>query len=1666
MLNRKAKDERELLIEQARYLSNPESNRYVSVVSQKTDGATTLQKTQTTNLEVSPFGDSDAGVVSGIRESCSEEAIDDYVTDQGPLALRVLERTEGTKQAAYSFCNSGFPIALPRTAGVNRGSCGPGGTRKSIFAMEMEKRRPSLGLSTAPPAKISTNMLESEGIEYLRRAKPQTVCGLGLGCRSSEVEKIHKENIERLSHMSEEEILKEREDLLQTTDPNIISFLLHKSRKVLPDSNEKKSKRSDEDDDGTKPSAGDYPLKPDPRIPHMDILEKDKLEWTLDLPVVAKKPPAINITTHDGSSGTEEQDDVDMTSQKTDMEVDRVKEAQPSVACQARFDLSGLVVPPDAVVDTHLGLHHHGEEPERAGYTIGELFHLSRSSVPAQRRLALATLASSLIQSRSGRHVPHLAPSSSPSLIFGLMSSDVVGDAASESEGSGGGRGGVAFLLRWCLDESVNALTSAGSAAAGVGGSSEQSAGCAAGISLNLLVECIRGLANLLCDVIGEAFLNASYEWPLEICTGRGFSLVPPSTNQNRSPGLKDLSKFETPTDKEKSRNEIDHCKAMERDPVDFLFSHSQLPRRLAWLLANGAGRARVRLSADAAGIWLPALLIRGVRHSVKLAHKIFSTPELMSTVLENFVPLRKDTSDVNSVGGASPSRPLYLTEAHGVPLPYFVRFCRLLCESSPSIRLSLVNDSRLVERCLSYLAPAPTDQSSSLESLLAGLPRSLPLNVAAQLQIESLRCLSACVAPDLDDDSNKFQSVPLKAFDSICKALDMLRGESRKVLNLYERHFIHSAPARLNTGGVERRLLIELTTAWISFIVRILEALGHARGFETRLPMSFVHIWVQDLLAWLIHLVDHVRKQLHCDNATPTWTELDARFDLAGLSPTLIAVGIDSFVRFLQLRHDLDETPKTPFSDLLTNYWTAHLMPLFTERMWIQIADRYLCNESVFTGSPEYYRDIDLVTVPLWPTAGPEKNSDNDPSSKPPTIDWLDMQPSALIDTGILEPVSLAPECLPDLGATVCFRYRTGEPGLGAFWWPKSSSFPTEDSLTSASGQNSSLSRSMPIVGSILSTFEHLLLNWRYHLMESIPMEPMIPLINLVNRFAHKRLLSWINDSTLGGKRGTKISPPCLLTGMESELIGRAVLLLAQISSHQCPFSSTLKTMLCSKATGNSIHCAALRLLPFLRSNQVQLLRRLLVEVIFVPDQIDLYLNICDAQYSEAPELHRIAEMYVRDLVGKKKDITTSVQTPATNSGRTGLQSIPESMDESADSVVVGPPPNLTRQCGSLATALVPHDWAYTPLVSWYVSAKLRVNTGLGEPSDSENEQILSELTRCLHWLMFLSRIQSDTQTSNSMRSFYDGVLDPLSHFARLCTGCLAYSGAGGLGFGNSGVLLAKLLHAVGPISKLALLGPTDRLLERVDLPHSCASFYDLYTDLLGHYAALSYNSPIFANLILWPCQAQCHMKYRRALWSEYQHALIAVRLRLDQLLLPLRSFLEPEETDESVLRTYAAAILSGGIRVNRQPLLFLIAVHHLNRFLYSTANSSTAFTKQFARILTVGSLNMGREKAGVHSHPGEQQAQVLDLICRYKQPQIGWMEGNPKLLIDSEIKTGVNDPLIQVDPVLKIAGDTPCDGSQGFWDHVSLAGIEYYELDQLPARRKAYWERHFTQS
>ena len=59
-----------------------------------------------------------------------------------------------------------------------------------------------------------------------------------------------------------------------------------------------------------------------------------------------------------------------------------------------RFDFRGSIVSPERSrkIPVTAGLHHHGQAPEAAGYTIAELGIYARSAVPAQRCVAFQTL--------------------------------------------------------------------------------------------------------------------------------------------------------------------------------------------------------------------------------------------------------------------------------------------------------------------------------------------------------------------------------------------------------------------------------------------------------------------------------------------------------------------------------------------------------------------------------------------------------------------------------------------------------------------------------------------------------------------------------------------------------------------------------------------------------------------------------------------------------------------------------------------------------------------------------------------------------------------------------------------------------------------------------------------------------------------------------------------------------------------------------------------------------------------------------------------------------------------------------------------------------------------------------------------------------------------------
>ncbi|XP_045453983.1 RNA polymerase II-associated protein 1 [Melitaea cinxia] len=209
-------------------------------------------------------------------------------------------------------------------------------------------------------------------------SKPINIPSKSYILSSSDADTIHNENVKVLKEMSEEEILKEQQKLLSTIDPTLVDFIKSKRKQVqITELTEKQTteateakikEKMDVESQIEKDSLWDNDVLSHPHVNkwvHFENLEKDKLEWM---------------------KGIEEN-----------------RKAEPDKPYEARFDFKGYLLPYSMeLTDRTKSLYHHGEEPHRPGYTIMELFELSRSTVTQQRVMALNTVAGILEYNSTG----------------------------------------------------------------------------------------------------------------------------------------------------------------------------------------------------------------------------------------------------------------------------------------------------------------------------------------------------------------------------------------------------------------------------------------------------------------------------------------------------------------------------------------------------------------------------------------------------------------------------------------------------------------------------------------------------------------------------------------------------------------------------------------------------------------------------------------------------------------------------------------------------------------------------------------------------------------------------------------------------------------------------------------------------------------------------------------------------------------------------------------------------------------------------------------------------------------------------------------------------------------------------------------------------------------
>ncbi|CAG7949496.1 unnamed protein product [Penicillium nalgiovense] len=104
-----------------------------------------------------------------------------------------------------------------------------------------------------------------------------------------------------------------------------------------------------------------------------------------------------------------------------------------------RFSLTGTILAPETSLSlpTTMGLHHHGEDPHAAGYTIPELAILSRSTFPAQRCIAWQVIGRILF--RLGRaEFGERGGQLSDGLWFVIEKEGIVAGMLAEADGAAG----------------------------------------------------------------------------------------------------------------------------------------------------------------------------------------------------------------------------------------------------------------------------------------------------------------------------------------------------------------------------------------------------------------------------------------------------------------------------------------------------------------------------------------------------------------------------------------------------------------------------------------------------------------------------------------------------------------------------------------------------------------------------------------------------------------------------------------------------------------------------------------------------------------------------------------------------------------------------------------------------------------------------------------------------------------------------------------------------------------------------------------------------------------------------------------------------------------------------------------------------------------------------
>ncbi|XP_048342038.1 RNA polymerase II-associated protein 1 [Sphaerodactylus townsendi] len=609
-----------------------------------------------------------------------EEQLDHGDQHITAVLSKIIEHDTSTRSITLPFSTGDpFPRVFHRSEIITEPK--PEAGRKSIFSQKIAAKRaaevaqvpPPAGQKNTeqtipdaapPPMALETELLRTEkekSVGTLHVQCPRIVTGEGLGnlVGEQEAQKIHEENLERLQSMSKEEILEEQKRVLAQLDPSLVTFLksrggigtnqkgeekmeLEKLEKLgnlelwsksqpeaeettevsflqepavelEPEDSERTEVMTRMDNDGH-----DLPLKPKKEWLHMDNVEFGKLEWMKDLPLPQQKKTRKGM--------------------------------------QARFSLKGELISPDKDFPTYLGLHHHGEEAERAGYSLQELFHLSRSQVIQQRTLALHVLGHVVQKAKAGEFA---------SLLKGSVLR-VLLDA------------GFLFLLRFSLDDTVD----------------------------NVIAAAVHTLHALLVSPDDEEYLDKTFSWYQGMVV---YPFIPNKGDEEveEEDEQEDDDNRQTPMENKSGKKSKDENKpdpeVAQYDVIKGLLK-TKILHRLRYIL-------EVLQPVPLVVLEILDVLIRIARHSAEVCSQVLDCPRLIETVVRKFIPTQWDPRV------AEPGQ--LFANIHGIPCAKAMKLMRVLASGGRNAAARLLNKYEMKTRLSRFVAEDPEDLSLRREEAI-----------------------------------------------------------------------------------------------------------------------------------------------------------------------------------------------------------------------------------------------------------------------------------------------------------------------------------------------------------------------------------------------------------------------------------------------------------------------------------------------------------------------------------------------------------------------------------------------------------------------------------------------------------------------------------------------------------------------------------------------------------------------------------------------------------------------------------------------------------------------------------------------------------------------------------------------------------------------------------